>query len=404
MNHDTISTENPYEMKFDIGTIKHLGLQMYSTLPPVIGELVANAWDANATWVEITIPEEQINEQTSEIVIRDDGIGMSDEDIRNKYLIIGRDRRADEKTDVTPGKNGRKVMGRKGIGKFSAFGIAKEIDIESVKNGETNHFLMNYDNLLAKADERIIQLPQLPATGDVSKGTKITLRYITKFKNRRISIDTLRRGLARRFAVIGGHNFEVVINGTPISPEDRDLKRLIAMDMNGDPYLWEYNQTEIKPETGWTVSGWIGALSRTSPSIDKVERGIVLMARGKLVQEPFVFDAVVGQQFALSYLIGELNTEFVDNEMEDTIATTRNSLVWDTEANTALKEWGQKEMGRIARLWSQKRSKDNEQQLQENEAYKEFQEQAEKTGNKALRIADKLVRQAIEKNFKRSGI
>ena len=36
-------------MKFDIGTIKHLGLQMYSTLPPVIGELVTNAWDANAT-------------------------------------------------------------------------------------------------------------------------------------------------------------------------------------------------------------------------------------------------------------------------------------------------------------------------------------------------------------------
>ena len=44
-------TENgrPYEMDFDIATIEHLGLQMYSTLPPVIGELVANAWDANAS-------------------------------------------------------------------------------------------------------------------------------------------------------------------------------------------------------------------------------------------------------------------------------------------------------------------------------------------------------------------
>ena len=280
---------------------------MYSTLPPVIGELVANAWDANATRVEITIPEEQINEQTSEIIISDDGIGMSDEDIRNKYLIIGRDRRADEKTDLTPGKNGRKVMGRKGIGKFSAFGIAKEIDVESVHNGKTSHFLMNYDKLLEKADERIIELPQLSVTGDVSKGTKITLRYITKFKNRRISIDTLRRGLARRFAVIGGHNFEVVINGEPISPEDRDLKRLLAKDVNGDQYIWEYPGVEIEEGTGWTVSGWIGALNRTSQGIDKIDRGIALMARGKLVQEPFVFDAVVGQQFALSYLVGELH-------------------------------------------------------------------------------------------------
>ena len=30
---------------------------------------------------------------------------------------------------------------------------------------------------------------------------------------------------------------------------------------------------------------------------------------------------------------------FVD-EKEDSIATTRNSLVWDTEPNTALMEWG----------------------------------------------------------------
>ena len=53
---DVTTVTDSYEMKFDVGTIKHLGLQMYSTLPPVIGELVANGWDANATKVEITIP------------------------------------------------------------------------------------------------------------------------------------------------------------------------------------------------------------------------------------------------------------------------------------------------------------------------------------------------------------
>ena len=49
----------PFYMDFDVSTIKHLGLQMYSTLPPVVGELIANAWDANATSVQITIPETQ---------------------------------------------------------------------------------------------------------------------------------------------------------------------------------------------------------------------------------------------------------------------------------------------------------------------------------------------------------
>ncbi len=396
---NTGTSKAPFRMEFDICTIKHLGLQMYSTLPPVIAELVANGWDANATRVEITIPETPINEQTSEIIISDDGIGMSDEEVRKKYLIVGRDRRENEGDDVTSSPYYRKIMGRKGIGKFSAFGIAKEIDVESVKDGEVSHFQMNYDELLKKADERKIEFPPLDSTETVSKGTKIILRYITKFKNRRIPIAIIRRGLARRFAVIGSQQaFEVVINGIPITPKDRDLQRLLENDMDGKPYLWEYENEEIKSETGWTVSGWIGALDRTTPNIDGIDRGIVLMARGKLVQEPFVFEAVVGQQYALSYLIGELHAEFVD-EAEDTIGTTRNSLVWDMEANMALKKWGQKEVNKIAREWAAKRRKDNEQQLEENVIYREFREEAEEIGNKrALKLADQLVRQAIDKN------
>lgn len=398
MNQETNRSKEPYQMKFDIGTIKHLGLQMYSTLPSVIGELVANSWDANATKVEITIPETQIDEQISEIVICDDGIGMSDADVRNKYLIIGRDRRDEEKADRTPPPACRRIMGRKGIGKFSAFGIAKEIAVESVKNGEVSHFRMNYDELLEKAENREIELPSEDATGTVTKGTTVTLRHLTKFRNRRISVDVLRRGLARRFAVIGEqHDFEVVINGEAISLEDRDLKRLLEKDMAGKPYLWEYNK-EIEPETNWTVSGWIGALKRTSPTKDKVDRGIALMARGKLVQEPFVFDAVGGQQFAFSYLIGELHVEFVD-AVEDTIGTSRNALVWDTEANAALKKWGQKEVNRIASRWSKKRREDNEQRLQENQLYVNFRERAKEIGNtRALKLADRLIRQTIDKN------
>lgn len=396
MNQEINRSKEPYQMKFDIGTIKHLGLQMYSTLPSVIGELVANSWDADATKVEITIPNEAIG-PSSEIVLRDDGIGMSDDDVRHKYLIIGRDRRDEEKADHTPAR--RPIMGRKGIGKFSAFGIAREIAVESVKKGEVSHFCMNYDELLKKAENREIELPQLPPTEKDPKGTKVTLRDITKFRTRRIPIDMLRLGLARRFAVIGAqYDFEVVINGAPISPKDRNLKRLLDKDMNGELYLWEYDDEPIKPGTDWTVSGWIGALERTSPTKDKVDRGIVLMARGKLVQEPFVFDAVGGQQFAFSYLIGELHVEFVD-EAEDTIGTNRNALVWDTEANAALKKWGQKEVNRIAREWSAKRRQDNERQLQENQFYIAFQEKAaEFDKTRALKLADRLIRQAIDKN------
>ena len=394
-----VRAPEPFRMDFDIYTIKHLGLQMYSTLPPVIGELVANAWDANAKRVEIRIPQGSIDERTSEITIVDDGIGMSDGDIRRKYLIIGRDRREDERADATPPPLRRRVMGRKGIGKFSAFGIAKEIEIESVRDGHCSRFVMNYDEMLRSAKQRRAEFMPLAPTGNVTSGTAITLRQITKFKTRRISLTTLRRGLARRFAILGAqHDFDVAINGRAISVVERDLQRLLDKDADGKPYLWRYEDEEIEPNTLWKVSGWIGALDRTTPDADGVDRGISIMARGKLVQEPFLFHAVVGQQYALSYIVGELHAEFVD-DLEDTVGTNRNALVWDTDANAKLMEWGRGEVNRIAREWARKRSDDNQRRLQDNDLYREFKARAGDTGNKrALDLADQLVRQVISKN------
>lgn len=395
---DMKKVKEPFVMLFDIGTIKHLGLQMYSTLPPVIGELVSNAWDADATCVDITIPISAINDQ-SEIVVTDNGSGMSDGDIRKAYLVIGRDRRKDSNNDITD-QHHRKVMGRKGIGKFSAFGIANEIEVESIKDSETSRLRINYDVLESNAPKREISLPSLEPTNTVFKGTKVTLRKLNKFKNRTIDVQNIRRGLARRFSIIGEkHNFEVVVNGARITADERDLKRLLERDANGNLYIWEYDDKEILPNTGWKVSGWIGALNRkTSQAEDNIQRGIVVFARGKLVQEPFVFEATVGQQFALSYIVGELNAEFVD-EKEDSISTTRNSLVWDTESNIAFKAWGIKEVNRVARAWADKRSSDKVDVLAQNPVYQKFKEEAQLIDNKrAEKIADKLIKEVIAKD------
>ena len=399
MNNNTNSQIDPYIMKFGRGTIKHLGLQMYSTLPPVIGELVANAWDANATKVEIEIPKTLIDYNNSEIIIRDNGIGMSDEDVREKYLYVGRDRRKKNPNEKTALPYERDIMGRKGIGKFSAFGIAEEIIIESSNGKEGAHFRMNYNELLKEEDNQEIKLPPLPPTGDVQKGTWIRLRNITKFKTRPIQITTLRRALARRFAVIADQHFEVLINDEPIKPEDRDLKSKLEKDADGKEYLWDYDNVEIKEGTEWKVSGWIGALDKSLKTVNKEDRGIVLMARGKLVQEPFFFYANVGQQFALSYITGELHVEFVD-QTEDMISTTRNTLVWDTEENEALLNWGQAQVNMVASEWGEKRREDTEKKLNEHASYIRFREESEKIGKKReFSRADSLVKQIILKSI-----
>ena len=63
---------------------------MYSTLPPVISELISNAYDADATEVKIYLNDK---DQEKSIIIEDNGHGMSFDEINDKFLLIGRNRR-----------------------------------------------------------------------------------------------------------------------------------------------------------------------------------------------------------------------------------------------------------------------------------------------------------------------
>lgn len=77
-------------MKFDPNTIQHLGISMYSTLPPVLGELVANAYDANASKVDVYLYD---NIDPKQIIVSDDGDGMTFSELNDKYLRIWSNRK-----------------------------------------------------------------------------------------------------------------------------------------------------------------------------------------------------------------------------------------------------------------------------------------------------------------------
>lgn len=57
------------DAQFSIDTLRHLGMNLYSSPPPVLSDLVANAYDARAQRVDIMVSEQ-------EVTIEDDGIGM----------------------------------------------------------------------------------------------------------------------------------------------------------------------------------------------------------------------------------------------------------------------------------------------------------------------------------------
>src|SRR5690349_2223587 len=105
-------------MTLSLNVLNHLGINLYSNIPAVLSEVVANAWDADADRVNI-----QIDKRADFITITDTGHGMNTHDINEKFLTVGY-RRRDEKGGAVTRRYGRAVMGRKGIGKLSLFSIA----------------------------------------------------------------------------------------------------------------------------------------------------------------------------------------------------------------------------------------------------------------------------------------
>jgi len=145
--------------------------QEYSSTERALKELVDNGWDADAGNVSIVLPKPMSD---TPIVIKDDGYGMTEEEIRRHYLYIASDRRA-RRGERTTNKQ-RRVKGRKGVGKFAGLMAASEMKVETWANGRHCGFTLRIEDL-AKVED-IEQLPlQLYAedADPTEHGTRITL-------------------------------------------------------------------------------------------------------------------------------------------------------------------------------------------------------------------------------------
>jgi HSP90 family molecular chaperone len=235
MDMDTTSTsdKSPYEMSISLSVLKHLGKGLYSNVPAVLSEIVANAWDADAENVHI-----DIDPDNGVIVITDDGHGMTQNDINTKYLTVGYQKREMEPNKGITPRFKRDPMGRKGIGKLSVFSIANIVEIYTVCGNESNALQMDADEIEKSIKSNLNEIyrptPLDPTEEPIDKGTKIILKQLQK--NITTAATYLRRRVARRFSVIGKSNqFVVHINGEEITPKDRDYYKYIEFRHGSNP-------------------------------------------------------------------------------------------------------------------------------------------------------------------------
>lgn len=370
-----------YLLSIDLAALEHLGINLYSNIPAVLSEIVANSYDADAQLVDIEIDEEK-----DCIIVTDDGNGMSRQDINDKYLRIAYKKREAGET-TTP--KGRHVMGRKGIGKLAPFSIAKTVEVHSVKtmNGQTlkSGFIMNLDDIKAAIENKQGGYEPKPIPDesiDVTMGTRIELRDIEKRMDR--TEHFLRTRLARRFSIIGAANgFSVRVNGEPITVEDRGYFDALEhiwyfgerSSHYGDLAVNAKSRTALEPivdsENNYSTTGWIGTVG-AQKNIKDGNNSIVVLAWGKLIHEDILKDMKSAGVYA-SYVIGEVRADFLDADDKSDIATSsRQSLKEGDPRFDKLLAFVRNNMNKIGNDWKEHRQRRATLEALENTAVKEW--------------------------------
>ena len=167
--------------KFSGKMARLLGSESVSNDVAALFELVKNAYDADATYVSIKFKNfSPNNSKDGQIVIEDDGEGMSFDELEKKWMVIGTYSK-DEKIRT---RRNRRMVGNKGIGRFATEKLAKNISLisRSKKNQEEIRLEIDW----SRYENKKLTFDKIEHDIDVQKivnkpyqqGTKIILKNI----------------------------------------------------------------------------------------------------------------------------------------------------------------------------------------------------------------------------------
>jgi len=341
-------------MSFDPHTIEHLGIQMYSVLPNAIAELIANAYDAEASSVHIQLIE---NNTEKSISVIDDGIGMSFDEINNCFLRIGRKRRDDD-NGMSPNKI-RKVTGRKGLGKLAFFGIGDIIKIVTRRNGKEVSFTLSWPEIMSCTTQNYEPSFEEKSCPLEEHGTTIVLSNLKRKSG--FDLDSLAISLSKLFNLFD-ESFKVYISfndGDEILIDNK--LRYENLDKQVE---WVFPENEDVTNAYLDSKKVEGRIIATQKPLKPGLRGITLFAHGRLVNAPEFF-GVGESSHGYSYFTGWLDVDYVDEQEDDVISTDRQSLNWDLAVTYELRENLQSLLRAIEKDWREKRKLENQKKVSE---------------------------------------
>ena len=194
--------KNTIKVTVDKSHLFTLGEKMYRESIEFIRELVNNAYDADATEVQVMISEDKI-------MVKDNGGGMNEKGF-TQFFTIGSEEK--QIRNVSP-KFRRKRIGQFGIGKFSALALANQFIIESRKGNYKYSVVFDRKNWQESSNWEL-PIQKIKANPLDIEGTEVILNKLIK----KISIVETEKYL-RESVPLRAKKFNVFLNKKRIMPK-----------------------------------------------------------------------------------------------------------------------------------------------------------------------------------------
>lgn len=336
-------------MTFEANTIKHLGVKMYSNMPPALAELIANSYDACATEVHVRL----YDADEKKVIVEDNGVGMTFAEVNDYFLRIGRNRR--EENQKSP--CGRVPTGKKGLGKLALFGIGDTINITTSQGGEGVSFNLDWKEILAWKGSNYEPKFDILHKGKTSKGTTITLTNLKRKTG--FPIEEYAESIAKLFHFQDKFVVHLSLNDNkPIKIDSKSKYENITAE-----FEWDIQKVTAVNEKEYADKTEIkGTIITTEKPLKADSTGIALFANGRMVNSPEFFRLSESSNF-YSYATGWLNIDFIDNWDEDVISTNRQSIDWENVKTSELKKYLASCVSIIERQWRELRKEKKQENI-----------------------------------------
>jgi hypothetical protein len=295
----------------DKSHILGLGERLYEQSIELIRELVNNAYDADASQVDVTI-------SGNEIVVSDDGAGMDMAGLE-QYFNVG----SDEKLlhPISP-RYRRDRIGQFGIGKFASLAAASRFEITTQKASFAARVVFDKARWLEQGDSWIIPLTRLEPDPKRGDGTTVRLVDLKRVFKPEDVVQKIAEGVPIR-----AKNFAVFVNRHRVTPMRWSGNRIPVME--GTPFGIVHGEIVILPAHG----------------ASKDNMGIEIKVKGVTVRRELFEMASWGK--AATRIRGELHADFLQ------LTSDRSGFIEDTpEFETFLKVM-QKIIGEVQKAYHQ---------------------------------------------------